>query len=53
MKLTPIHMRQAFYDTACPPSREPVPQRWLDLILELNARERDEAAQMVTRNRAQ
>ncbi len=53
MKLTPAHMRQAFHDIACPPSVEPVPQRGVDLIRELNAREREEVGQRITRTSAQ
>jgi hypothetical protein len=48
-KLTSRQLHQAFHDTACPPTREPLPERWLDLLRYIDEKE---VAQTKPQNRA-
>ena len=51
-KLTSRQMHQAFHDTALPPVHEPLPQRWIDLLRDLDEREREKISQTKLQGRA-
>jgi hypothetical protein len=51
-KLTSLQLHQAFRDTDCPPAREPLPERWIDLLRYLDEKEREESSQTKLRGRA-
>ena len=50
MKLTSSHWRQAFLDIAWHTPAQ-VPHRWVDLLRDLDTREREEVAHPVSRTR--
>jgi hypothetical protein len=51
-KLTSRQLHQAFRDTDCPPAREPLPERWIDLLRYLDEKERKESSQTKPQGRA-
>lgn len=51
-KLTSPQLHQAFRDTACPPTVEPLPERWIDLLRYLDEKEREQGSQTRPQSRA-
>ena len=51
-KLTSRQMHQAFHDTAVPPVHEPLPKRWIDLLRDLDEKEREKISQTKLQGRA-
>ena len=52
-KVTFHHLFQALRETADPCKREPLPERWIELLRYLNAKEREERASHADRRAVQ